>query len=66
MNVMLNGKYKCTHSELFRHLILNVQKQARLISARISKALVISAGLSAAISSNSFNNLFSAQQRSKK
>lgn len=48
-----------------RHLILNVQKQACLISARISRALVILAGLSAAISSNSFNNLFSAKHRSK-
>ncbi len=42
-----------------RHLILNVQNQARLISAPVSKALVIFAGLSAAISSNSFNKFIS-------
>lgn len=64
---MLNGKYKCTHSELFfHHLIFNVQKEACAVSARISKALVILAGLSTSISSNSFNNLFSAQQRGQK
>lgn len=42
---------KRTHSELSKF------KRARVVSAQISKALVIFAGLSAPISSNSFNNL---------
>lgn len=50
----------------FRHLILNAQKQACAISARTGRALVMLAGLSTSISSNSFNNLLSAQHRSKK
>lgn len=65
MNATLNG----TRSELFpfffRRLIWNAQKQACVVSARIHRALVILAGLSTSISSNSFNNLVSAQLRSE-
>lgn len=46
----------------FCRLILNVQKQACVISARISKALVIFAGLSTSISSN-YLTTYSARSR---